>query len=144
MHKETWIVVANSTLARIFRLEGLKLVEMDTLIHPEGRMHEKDLVADKSGNTGDIFTSQRSSYSPPHSAKDVTNTNFAKKVAAHLEQGRNKGTLNRLFIAAGPGFLGTLRNELTTQTQSLIAAEVDKDITHLNPQEIKSHFPIGV
>jgi protein required for attachment to host cells len=144
MKKETWVVVASSALVRIFRLEGLKLVEVETLIHPEARMSERELVSDKMGYTWDSSTGQRSSYSPPHTAKDTTNQNFARKVASHLDQARMSGSLGKLYLAAGPTFLGVLRNELNLQTQHLIAAEVDKDITHLDPQEIKSHFPIGV
>lgn len=144
MKKEVWIVVASSALARIFRLEGQKLVEMETMIHPEARFSEKDLVSDKSGNFGEARHTHRSAYAPPHTAKETQNLNFAKKISDHLEQERNKGAFSKLYLAAGPDFLGYLRGEMSTQTQQLIAAEVDKDMTHLKPQEIKSHFPIGI
>lgn len=144
MKKETWVVVASSAHARIFRLEGLKLVEVETLIQPDARMAEKDLVSDKKGNVGDYYTGHSSSYSPPHTAKDMAHINFAKKVASHLDQARMSGALSKLYIAAGPAFLGFLRSEMNSQTQHLIAAEIDKDITHLKPEEIKNHFPIGV
>ena len=144
MKKETWIVVANSALARIFRLEGQKLVEMETMIHPEARMAEKDLVSDKSGLAGEAHKGRHSAYSPQFTAKQVENTVFAKKVSDLLEHARNQGDLVKIYLAAGPDFLGRLRNEMSIKTQSLIAAEVNKDITHLKPQDIKNHFPIGL
>ncbi len=144
MKKETWIVVASSALARIFRLEGQKLVALETLVHPEARMSEHDLVSDRMGSAGEAFGSRRSTYDPPHTPKQTENINFAKKIADHLDRARNNGSLQRLYIAAGPSFLGSLRNEMTAQTQSLIYAEVNKDIIHLSPEEIKSHFTIGI
>jgi protein required for attachment to host cells len=144
MKKETWVVVANSALARVFRLEGHNLVEMETLVHPEARLSEKDLVTDKRGNAGEGRQGRRSDYSPPHSAKETSNGFFAKKISQHLENERLKGAFSKLYLAAGPDFLGCIRGELSPQIQQLVAAEIDKDITHLKLQEIKNHFPIGI
>lgn len=142
MHKDTWILVANSTIARLFRLDKLQLIEMDTLVNPEGRMYDKDLASDKPGTAFD--GSGRYGMSKSHSPKEAEVEAFARKVADHLDHARASGEIDRIFIAANPGFLGLLRGSLTHPCESIVAHSVDKDITNMKPDEIRSYFPIGL
>ncbi len=142
MAKETWIVVANSTLARIFRLDKLQLIEMDTMINPEGRLHDKDLATDKPGVAFD--GSGRYAMTKEHSPKEAEVESFAKKVAAHIDHARAVGQIDRIFLAANPGFLGLLRSSLTNPTAGIISHSVDKDITNMKPDDIRGYFPIGL
>lgn len=144
MKKESWVIVANSAHARIFRLEKLALEEMDALIHPECRMHEKDLIADKPGATYEGMSQGRVSMEQQKSPKKHEASIFAKQIAEHLDLARSRGEIERVFLAASPSFLGLLRQEMNNLTAGLVAAEVDKDITHLKPNEIISYFPIGL
>ena len=51
-NNKTWILIANSTHARFFHAEKVgTLVEVHTLIHPEGRFHDQELVEGKPGRT---------------------------------------------------------------------------------------------
>ena len=84
MKKESWIIVANSAHARLFKLENLVLEEMDALIHPECRMQDKDLIADKPGTMFERMGQGRSSMELP-SAKKHEAVIFAKQIAQHLE-----------------------------------------------------------
>lgn len=144
MSKETWIVVANSTVARVFRLDKLHLKEMDSLIHPESRMRDQDLIEGEVGSAVGLgsrkFMMARSSQPP----KKIEAEQFAKQVVQYIGSARIKGSLERLFLAASPSFLGLLRGEMDSHTAQLIAHEISKDITHLEPEEIKGYFPIGV
>jgi len=145
MKKESWVVAANSVNARLFRLEKLKLVEMDALVHPESRLHEKDLVADKPGLTFESFgPGARFPMGQQQSPKKTEAVIFAKQVGERLELARARGEIERLYIAASPSFLGLLRQELSDQTADLIESEVAKDITQLKPDEILKYFPIGL
>lgn len=46
----TWIVVANSSHAKIFRLVKFpKIEEMTSIDHPESRLHNQDLEGRKPG-----------------------------------------------------------------------------------------------
>ncbi len=145
MQKATWILVANSANARIFKLQkGLKLQEIQTFIHAESRMHEKDLISDKPGvaykGVGSVRVGMQQQVPP----KKVEAISFAKQIADFLEAARAKGDIDRIFLAANPAFLGLLRHELTSLTSKIIAHEVDKDITHQRPEEIIKYFPIGL
>lgn len=142
MSKNTWIVVANSSIARVFELEKLQLIEMDTLVNPDGRVYDKDLASDKPGAAFD--GSGRYSLNKSHSLKEAGVELFAKKVADHIDQARARNQIDRVFIAANPSFLGELRRSMSNQCESIISHSVDKDITGLKPDEIVSYFPIGL
>jgi len=142
MNKKTWILVANSAIARIFRLDKLQLIEMDTFVNPEGRMHNKDLTSDKPGAAFD--GSGRYPMNKSHTLKEAEVEFFAKKVADHLDHARASGEIERLFIAANPGFLGLIRGALTHPCESIVEKSVDKDITNMKPDEIRGYFPIGL
>lgn len=143
MSKETWIVAANSTIARIFQLDKLLLIEMNGLVHPESRLREKDFI---EGSAGSVVGagSRKIMLGQQQSPKKIEAEQFAKQIAEHIGNARASGRLERLFLAASPSFLGLLRNEMDAHTAGLIVHEVSKDITHMEPEEIRSYFPIGL
>jgi len=142
MRKDTWVIVANSTQARIFKAgETRTLVEVNALVHPESRLHEGDIVADKSGCSSDGVCDSRSSWEQETSPKRREMNNFAKQLADHLESARNHGEFTKFYIAASPAFLGQMRHEMSNPLIQFLAGEVDKDITHMKPDEIREYFP---
>lgn len=142
MKRETWVLVANSSVARVYRLEKHNLVEHALFDHPQSRLHNRDLVSDKPGRDFESVGSARHAMEPRHSPKDVEADLFAKELARFLEAGRNRGEYDRLFVALSPAMLGLLRNNLDSATAKLISEEVDKDITQLKTDEILKHFHV--
>lgn len=143
MKKETWIVVANSSQARIFKIDkGHTLKEVKTFQNPEARMHPRDLYADKPGRSFESNTHARHSLEQAVSPKQQEITDFAKEVCDYLENARGNGVFHRLYLAASPSFLGSLRKSLSHPTLQLIEAEIDKDITHLNALEIEEYLAL--
>lgn len=142
MKKDTWLIVANSSLARIFKVEKKQLLkELKTLEHPESRLHNRDLVSDKPGRDFESIGPTRHTMEPPTSPKQQEFTLFAKQIAEYLEEARLKGEFDRLYLAASPVLLGLLRQTLNPSIVKLLNGEVDKDMTHFKPQEIVSHLP---
>jgi len=79
MKKETWVVVANSSLARIFKLEKNQiLIETEILEHPQSRLHNQDLVDGKPGRTYDSIGPGRHAMEPTSSPKHNEFNAFAK------------------------------------------------------------------
>src|SRR5579859_4173406 len=79
MKKTVWIVVANRAVARLFRASQPTgpLEELDSFIHPEGRLQEHDLVSDRPGRAFDSFGSGRHAEDPDTLATTQEATNFA-------------------------------------------------------------------
>jgi protein required for attachment to host cells len=143
MKKDTWVVVANSSQARIFRAENNQLLqEIEILEHPESREKESELVTSRPGRSFDRVGTGRHAIEPKTSPKLQEFVNFARFLSNHLEEARLQGKFGRLYLAAGPSFLGLLRQSIEPSILQLIAEEVDKDITHLNEAEIREYLPI--
>jgi protein required for attachment to host cells len=138
----TWIIVANSAFARIFEATKKNdLHEILHLSHPESRLKVSELVSDRQGRGQESVGSRRSAMTPTTSPKEVEFANFAKDLLAHLETSFYEGKFTKLYIAAGPHFLGLLREKISTSLSHILAGAIDKDLTHLETKEIREHLP---
>lgn len=137
-----WVVVADTSRARIFSAENAfsPLVEIQTLDHPEARLHTGDLVADRPGR-------DRSAGSRSHDVGHVDETKhdeavrFAHQVCATLESGRAQGHFNKLHVIAAPSFLGLLRKQQPHPLQKMVATEISKNLTTQDVETIRKNLP---
>ena len=126
-----WVLVANASSARIFCLDTThKLVELNTFIHPESRLHEQDLVTSSPGRNFQSVGNARHSYESKTTQKDHENALFAKTLSDHLDEARIKNDFSKLFIIASPNFLGILRQIMSPATFTLVTKEINKDLVH--------------
>ena len=143
MKQETsWLIIANSSLARVYQLENKKKVtEIQSFEHPESRLHNRDLVSDRPGRDFESQGATRHALMPKVMPKKQETITFANQLSEFLEKERLKGTYQGLYIAANPALLGILRQSLNPNTAKLIKGEVDKDMTQLKPHEITDSLP---
>lgn len=128
MHK-TWVVVADSSRARIFR-RGARWQALDEhqgLVPPQPQLHRG---ADKTGgHAGPHENGNRN----VHAAGDAATSNqkhaegFARDIADTLHAGRSRGDFEKLVLVAPPAFLGRLRHNLNRTTAQCVTQEVDKN-----------------
>lgn len=137
-----WVVVADSSQARIFSAEKptSPLEEIHTLNHPEGRLHQGDLVSDRPGRDRNAGTG---SHDMGHEvdAKNEAAVRFSAQVSETLECGRNNGRFNKLYVVAAPGFLGLLRKQWNSPLQKMVAGEVSKNLTSHAIPDIRKNLP---
>jgi len=143
MMETTWIIVADSGHCRCFEAatRTAPLTEVADLVMPTSRLREQDLVSDRPGRAFDRFGEGRHAMEPRTPAKEVEGRRFAAQIASTLDTARQDGRFDRLGIVAAPAFLGLLRQELSSPLQSLVVLELDKDLTRLGAEEIRSHLP---
>ena len=79
-----WIIVADSSRARLFSYHGLKspLKEFDDLAHTASRMHEGELTSDLPGRSFDSTGHNRHALEQKSTVKDQEAHLFAAQVAA--------------------------------------------------------------
>lgn len=132
------IVVADSSRARIFTVDSARspLNEIETMAHPEGRMHEQDLVSDMPGKGGGGEHTYQEKVEP----KKQEMIEFAKRIADYLDDARKANKLEKLLIVAAPAFLGELRTHLSTEIKEIIAFELDKNLAHHDVEDIRAHL----
>ena len=158
---KNWIVVANHSGARIFTLapaaprlkdpqavqyneQGLppsRLLERETLEHPEGRMKAQAIDADRPGRSFQSAGTKRHSMTRKVDPKTQQAIAFARQVAGRLENARRQGELERLILVAAPEFLGLLRENFSVDLRRIIDQEFSLDLCQMKPQEIRSHLP---
>lgn len=138
MHK-TWLVVADRARARIFSVASPKgpLTELEDLVHPQSRTHERDLTTDRSGRGSGGHGTMGSA----NTAHDNEAAEFARQVCARLEAARTRGDFARLILVAPPDFLGLLRKSQNPHVAKLVDREVPKNLSQLKSEAIREHLP---
>lgn len=137
---KTWIVVAESSRAKIFEVILSKskktLKELKGFTHPVSRSHKQQL----SGNQQkESRHSQLTTSLDTH--KIHQRTEFARVIGHHLKSARNKGLFTKLIIMSPPKFLGDLRKKLGTAANKCVVSEIDKNLVQHTIQDIQAHMP---
>lgn len=141
-----WIVVADSARARVFRAESRigPLVEMTDFTDSQGRLHEGDLYSEEQTRRLELGANsyhQSSDYEPPRSHERELAHRFAKQVADYLRRGALDKRYERLVVAAGPQFLGILRDEFDENTRARVTLELSKDLSKMRADELRAYLP---
>ena len=141
----TWIIAADSSRARVLQVAGReeKLLEIEDLLNPQGRLHDRDIASDALGRWNGPDrpggNSMRAGASPVEHAVEQ----FAKRIGEYLDQARTAHRYDRLCLVAPPKFLGALRKELGAEVQKLVADELPKDLSWLSARELERYFAKG-
>lgn len=133
-----WIVVADRARARIFSTTwpaSRELTEVETLVHPESQLHERDVISDGPGTFAQRAGGHHAGE-PQTDFRHRTALEFAVTLAARLEQGRMANACGRLVIIAPALYLGVLREKLSAPLARMVAREIDKDYTLMKPAEV--------
>ena len=136
------IVVADSARARIFTADSAHsaLNEIETMAHPEGRMHEQDMVSDMPGKVSGKGGGGDHAFQEKIEPKEEEMIEFAKRVADYLDDARKANKLNKLLLVAAPAFLGELRTHLSKETSEKIVFELDKNLAQHSVEDIRQHL----
>jgi len=141
--KPTMIVVADSARARIFTADSSSspLNEIETMAHPEGRMHDREITSDLPGKGVGGDGSGGHAYQEETDPKKHELVEFTRRVADYLDDARNANKLSNLLLVASPAFLGELRSHLSSETNEKIVFELDKNLTKHSVEDIRKHLP---
>lgn len=137
----TWIVVANSSRARILENRGVGtgLAALQAFEHPESHAKGIDLVSDRPGHTASDRGS-RTALEPNTDAKRNVQEHFARELAQSLEQGRVENRYQDLVLVASSPFLGILRAQLPEHVKAQVREALDKDYTALAERELAAQL----
>ena len=136
--RKTWVVVADRSRARIFSVETPRgpLTEIEDLVHPESRAHDRDLTSDRPGRSSDNHV-----LGTAHGKVDQQAQEFAREIADRLENGRVGAQFERLVVVAAPDVLGLLRKTMNGPLLRTVCREVLKNLTQQRPADIRKLLP---
>ncbi|HVW64257.1 MAG TPA: host attachment protein [Nitrosospira sp.] len=139
----TWILIADSSRARIFeKKENEKhLQEIDDFVNAAGRADDSELGTDERGRfygRGERY--QGHTAEPAVSAVEHEDEMFSHTLANYLDDARNARRYSRLYLVAGPKFLGMLHGNLKKEVRELVAGELAKDISIMDVREVENYL----
>ncbi len=139
---KTWILVAHRSGARLFenRGPGKGLELLYNLEHPAGKLKNQEIDSDKHGRSFDRRGVGRHAYTTEQEPTTHVAAQFAKQLAAVLEEGRVQQRYARLVLVAEPRFLGILRAELSAPTAALVSATLDKDLGSIEARDLPKYL----
>ena len=150
----TWIITADASRARILQVmdRDQRLAEVEDFLNPEGRMHDRDLLADGHsrwnghggmGRAGGGRNGGPASDRQETSATEHETELFAKRVGDYLDKARTDHRFDRLCLVAPPKFLGQLRKELGAEVRKMVSEELPKDLSWLDARELEARLLKG-
>ena len=136
----TWIVAADASRARILQVmdRERRLAEIDDLLNPEGRLHERELVRDAHPRLRGTRGPGSDREEPATVEHEVER--FAKTIGDYLDKARTSHRYDRLHLIAPPRFLGQLRKELGKEVEKLVAEELPKDLSWLDARDLEQKY----
>lgn len=141
LHPVTWVLVADRSQAKIYRLVKFpEIEELSHIEHPEGRLQNQDLVSSKPGRGFQSVGARRSAYESKTSPTLVEATKFAVHLSDYLTTAGRNGEFQRLYVMAEPSFLGLLREHISPEVQKTIVAESSKEFTTADKTVIENHL----
>lgn len=140
-HSPTWVLVADSSQAKIYRLVAFpKIEELFSFKHPESHLRNQDLISSAPGRSSQRSSGIQYSYEPELEPKDIEAAAFAVELDHFLTSAHTKKDFNHLYILADPSFLGLLRRHLNPEVRKTVVAEVAKELIHCKIEEIQDHL----
>jgi protein required for attachment to host cells len=150
MTPTTWIVAADASRARVLQImDRNHLSEVENFANPAGRMHGRDLLTESHprfdghggvGKAGTSTTGGQGNDREEISPSEQEAAKFCKELGHFLDKARMEHRYDRLFLIAPPRFLGMMRKEIGKEVQKLIAEEIHKDVSWLNPSDIERYI----
>lgn len=139
---KSWVVVADSARARVFDSDSRTrdFIEIEDLVHSEGRAKDDKLTSDRGGRSFDRFGDGRHTMAPGVKPHELEAEFFARRVAKRLAEAHRAGSFYNLEIAAPPAFLGHLRKALKPELVAALGKVINKDLTKEKPESIAEYF----
>ena len=137
----TWIVAADASRARVLQVAGPKrLVEVDNLLNPEGRLQNREVNTDAAGRFSGPDRPGGHSSGDENRTMDHQDERFAKRLGDYLDKARTEHRYDELVLVAPPRFLGMIRKELGKEVEKLVAGQVPKDLSWFNQRELENYL----
>jgi protein required for attachment to host cells len=137
----TWVLVADSSQARIYRIVKFPHIEeIAYLEHQESRLHNQDLVSAKPGRNFQRGGTTRHAYEPETDPKQAEAVKFAIHLSNHLNLAETQREFSRLYVFAESSFLGLLRQHIHAETKKTIVSEVPKELIPCNKEAIEQQL----
>lgn len=136
------IVVADEAQAVFYDTRSLEAPprEVGRISDPVARQHDRDLASDRPGRSYESVGGARHAIERENTPRHQEAVRFARRISRRLDDSLGNGEFDELVVAAGPSFLGLMRNELSPQVKKRVVAEIRKDLVHGPVDDLRRHL----
>lgn len=137
------IVAGDRGRARIFELDRDtdEMQELNDLINPTLRLHERLLSGDRQGRGMSRFHSSRVALGRSNPHKRLSSMRFARQVAQAMSAYCDRRRYAQIYLLADPEFIGLFRPQLAVQRLVEKLHVIPKNVTRSDTTTIRSHLP---
>lgn len=137
-----WVVVAESSRARFFSVVNWlsPLIEIDDLLNPAARIHDRDLTSDLPGRSHDGSGLGRHAMDSSTDPKKNETLVFAKEIRDRLDVARKAGKFDELILICSPEFLGILRRNLDEVLKKHVTRTINKNLVLKDEAQIRKYL----
>lgn len=137
------IVVADERRVNFFDTAALNspLAPQGSMYNAAAGLRDQDLESDREGRRFGGTAGHHHGVDGERSTQQHELTLFAKEVAQRIDSARVNHEFDKLILVAAPKMLGLLRQCLPEPSQTLVAAEVAKDVVHQGTDAIRNVVP---
>lgn len=137
-----WIVVANASLARIFRCEQtlVPLVPVEVLTHEQSRLRGAELGTDRDGRQATDGRHGTVPFAPRTARRRKEHLHFARELAARLDKALAAKEFDSLVLFASSPFLGELMAQLSDKVKAEVSVAFGNDFSALGTAEIEQRL----
>jgi protein required for attachment to host cells len=130
-----WVLVADSTQARVLERRKTALVQVDELTHPQSREQGPDLMGNRPGENQHSMDRDNKG-DETQALRDDESRRFAHEVAGFLSTAHSRNRFAELVIVADPRFLGMLRKEVAKPVADRVTSSINKNAVQLSPEDV--------
>ncbi|OGO93786.1 MAG: hypothetical protein A3F41_06800 [Coxiella sp. RIFCSPHIGHO2_12_FULL_44_14] len=147
--EKTWILIANASMAKIFKVNKLKFLSgtaklnlIEEFTHPASRKKSMDMVSDRLGryraHGGEGLG--HGAYAEPTDPKAYEIEHFAHELVEKLEAGRVSHQFEDIILVASPHFYGLMNKSFHEDLRRMITTVIEKDYTKDGIKALEEHL----
>jgi len=140
----TWVVIADGEHARIVvtKEKAASYVTLREFTSQTAHASSHELGGDRPGRTQESATTVRHAIQPRSDPHEQGKQEFAREVAAVLNEASANNEFDRIVLMAQPRLAASLRAGLAEAVRRKIVGALQKDLTKVPDHELARHFDL--
>lgn len=150
--KNTWVMLANETIAYIYSVNKDNIQLVKTLRHADSRLQDREMLSDRSGSYNTSSAGGTGKFSPATDQHTVEQQIFAREIGKFLAKAYSTHQYKDLVLCAEPHYYGMIKKELNSNVWSSVIQSILHDYIPLPKNKIQeilrnlahNHFAIAI
>ncbi|MGQ3888077.1 host attachment protein [Legionella sp. CNM-1927-20] len=136
-----WIILANTNQCRIYYYDKKSDIRLyKEISHPENKLKNQDLDADKPGRYFIDGGSGRGAFEEKNSSIEYNIDRFAHEIAQELEQADNHNQYEAVKLVMPAQLYGLVHQYLSNKIQNKVKQVIQKNIMNLPEHELADYL----